>query len=142
VGLWSSTQPGTKANVSHLGGWLLDLSAEDCASSGKELLGLLSRWHLAVADRYTQIVLIGVGLNEKELTASLDACLLTRAEMEECLELLEGDDDTEDGSDGDHEASKSNKAKPAAAATRPYRILEKVIAFSADPEMATCAMQP
>jgi hypothetical protein len=43
---------------------------------------LLHNWHPVWGDRITELVFIGIDLDQDEVICSLDPCLLTDAEME------------------------------------------------------------
>lgn len=131
----------------HAGGWLLDLSATDCVTSGCELLSLQSRWHPRVADRYTQLVFIGAGdvMDEAAIRAALDRCALTDTEMVDALgEGQDGQsDDDEADADADDEQSAAHQHEHGQTGGVQFPLLQKVLDFDADPNAApTCALQP
>lgn len=123
----------------HAGGWLLDLSAADCVTSGCELLSLQSRWHPRVADRYTQLVFIGADdvMDEAAIRAALDHCALTDTEMADAL------GERQDGQSDDVEQSAAHQHEHGQTGRVQFPLLQKVLDFDADPNAApTCALQP
>ena len=77
VGLWH--QAGGVARVDVAGFWWAAIPPDERPPDTVERLGEL--WDPDVGDCRQELVLIGTGLDEAALRASLDECLLTRAEQ-------------------------------------------------------------
>lgn len=116
---WCSSCP------QHLVGWLLDLSADDCVTSGGELTSLASRWHPTVSDRYVQLVFIGGGIDRAAITARMRECCMTRQDLQRAL----GDPDDDDDA--------TTTPPPA-----PLELLKPVVEFNPKPDAeAVCAIR-
>lgn len=77
AGLW--TQAGRVFSLEPAGVWWAAVP-EDQRAKPRETLSMTT-WHPEFGDRRQEIVFIGRGLDSSGLTAALDACLLTDAEM-------------------------------------------------------------
>lgn len=118
------------------GAWLLDLSAEDCVTSGRELVSLESRWHSRVSDRYTQLVFIGAQMDEEAIRIALDDCCLTQKEMDDALREDEDDEDEEE------DAVADAKQALMQAQIKRWPLLQPLLAFDTDPNAEpTCALR-
>lgn len=88
---WVATRPDTQAMWSQAGLslqlepqslWYAAMPREDWdLDSEAELEELLSGWDPTVGDRRTDLVFIGIDMNESEIRARLDKCLLTEREL-------------------------------------------------------------
>ena len=77
--LWS--QAGTKANIHAAGKWWASVPKEQWPHSPELHAFVSERWREPHGDRRQELVYIGVDVARAKLTAVLDACLLTDAEM-------------------------------------------------------------
>jgi G3E family GTPase len=77
--LWS--QAGTKANVHAAGKWWASVPKEQWPRSPETYAFVSERWREPYGDRRQELVYIGVDIDRAKITAALDACLLTDAEM-------------------------------------------------------------
>ncbi|MFZ4847896.1 MAG: zinc metallochaperone GTPase ZigA [Caldilinea sp.] len=77
--LWS--QAGTKANVHPAGNWWASVPKEQWPQSPELHAFVGERWREPYGDRRQELVYIGVDIDRTSMTAALDACLLTDAEM-------------------------------------------------------------
>ena len=75
------SQAGGGARVEPGGRWLAETSREDWPDDPEECRTALEDWDDAFGDRRIELVLIGIGMDRDDLVASLDACLLTDAEL-------------------------------------------------------------
>lgn len=87
---WLATRnmPGmiSKAGVSiqfqGAGEWVADLSPEEQKIELSEDPALKERWDPVYGDRQTEIVWIGIGIDQQKIEKELDRCLLTEDEMD------------------------------------------------------------
>ncbi|TDF97475.1 GTP-binding protein [Paenibacillus piri] len=77
----SFSQAGPSIRFGPSGYWAAALPERELQELVQEDAGLLDNWDPVYGDRINKIVFIGIEMNRAELTASLDACLLTEAEM-------------------------------------------------------------
>ena len=77
--LWS--QAGTKANIHAAGKWWASVPKEQWPHSPELHAFVSERWREPHGDRRQELVYIGVDVDRAKITAVLDACLLTDAEM-------------------------------------------------------------
>jgi len=77
------SQAGSSLSIQAAGEWVAAYSEEE---KGQFLINdpeLLERWDPHFGDRMTELVFIGLQMNQQEVEDSLDQCLLTDGEMEE-----------------------------------------------------------
>ncbi|MFJ8260096.1 GTP-binding protein [Peribacillus asahii] len=75
------SQAGPSLTIENAGEWIAAYSEEEQQQVLKEEPELLERWDAIYGDRMTELVLIGIGMDQKKITDSLDSCLLTDDEM-------------------------------------------------------------
>ncbi|MDQ6420392.1 GTP-binding protein [Paenibacillus sp. LHD-117] len=78
----SLSQAGPSIQFGPAGLWAAALPKAELTALMQEEPELTEKWDLIYGDRATKLVLIGIRLNREALTASLDQCLLSEAEME------------------------------------------------------------
>ena len=111
-GQWS--QAGQVVTLDPLGRWWAALPREEWPSDDAETLAELeSQWVEPFGDRRQELVIIGQDLDENEVRAALDSCLLTDEEMQRPAEVWNefvdpfpdwsaaDDDETDDEESGD-----------------------------------------
>ncbi|WP_407944074.1 GTP-binding protein [Macrococcoides canis] len=74
------SQAGNSMQIQGAGEWIATLSEEEIALEMQEDPSLKERWD-EFGDRMTEIVFIGIEMNQDQITKDLDACLLTEDEM-------------------------------------------------------------
>ncbi|THF79458.1 GTP-binding protein [Cohnella fermenti] len=84
----SLSQAGSSIQFGPSGYWLAALPEEEQEAHLRDDPELGEEWSDPFGDRVNKIVFIGVGLNPGQLSASLDACLLTEEEMKSDWSLL------------------------------------------------------
>jgi len=77
-GSWSQAGAVTRTELAGL--WWAAAAKEDWPEDAENLDFIQSRWVEPYGDRQQEIVLIGMDMDQAQLTASFDACLLTEAE--------------------------------------------------------------
>ncbi|WP_078410931.1 GTP-binding protein [Priestia abyssalis] len=77
------SQAGPSIIFQGAGEWIAAYPEEERAQMLKEEPELLERWHEVYGDRMTELVMIGIDMNQAEIEKSLDACLLTEEELKE-----------------------------------------------------------
>jgi len=77
---WS--QAGQLLEVQPAGFWFAAIEEADWDLDDDQREELEALWHPEVGDRRQELAIIGQHLDQETLTASLDACLLTEAEMQ------------------------------------------------------------
>jgi len=77
----SLSQAGPSIQFGPAGLWVAELPEGEQAALLSEHADLAAKWDPDYGDRSTKLVLIGLDLDRAELSASLDRCLLTEAEM-------------------------------------------------------------
>lgn len=89
--LWLASRPddvlhysmaGSNGRVEYAGRWLAALPKNEWPDDEAECRRVLADWDPELGDRKQELVLIGVGMNENEITRSLDACLLSPSESD------------------------------------------------------------
>lgn len=86
VGSWSQAGPVTRYGAA---GYWWAAVARDSWPQDAELREDIKRgWDPVYGDRFQELVLIGIGMDERELTAQFNACLMTADEMAEPAESL------------------------------------------------------
>lgn len=74
------SRAGYHHSIEHVSRWVATLPLLDQEYYLREMPGLSKRWDPEHGDRGTELVLIGVGFDQEEVTAALDACLVTTGE--------------------------------------------------------------
>lgn len=77
----SLSQAGPSIQFGPSGYWIAALPDEERMTVLQEEPELAAGWHSLYGDRINKLVFIGIGIDRANLTASLDACLLTDDEM-------------------------------------------------------------
>lgn len=82
---WAFTisQAGPSIQMGVAGQWLAALPEEEKQRVFSEEPDLAQNWHPEYGDRQNEIVFIGIGMKQEEITRSLDACLLQEDELGE-----------------------------------------------------------
>ncbi|MFC0274007.1 GTP-binding protein [Metabacillus herbersteinensis] len=75
------SQAGTSITIQGAGEWVAAYSEQDRIQTLKEEPELLDRWDNEYGDRQTELVFIGIDMNQQEIEKLLDQCLLTNDEM-------------------------------------------------------------
>ncbi|OYD07327.1 GTP-binding protein [Paludifilum halophilum] len=75
------SQAGPSVQIGPVAYWVASLSEEEKASIFREQPELREEWDPVWGDRMTQLVLIGIDMDQRTLEDSLDDCLLTSEEM-------------------------------------------------------------
>ncbi|MED4351936.1 GTP-binding protein [Schinkia azotoformans] len=75
------SQAGTSIIIEGAGEWIAVYPVQEKDQILKEEPELLERWDPVFGDRMTEIVFIGINMNQKEIEAGLDQCLLSDKEM-------------------------------------------------------------
>ncbi len=78
---WEWSQAGGACHVRPAGTWWVSVPLEQRPFDVEDQAFLKQRWREPYGDRRQELVIIGIGMDREELSASLDACLLTDAEM-------------------------------------------------------------
>ncbi|MGP7818063.1 GTP-binding protein [Niallia sp. 01092] len=86
VGLLS--QAGPSIMIQAAGNWIAAYPQLEIDQILAEEPELAAKWDPTYGDRMTELVLIGIGMNQEELIQSLDACILKEEEMESDWTLL------------------------------------------------------
>ncbi len=79
VGVWS--QAGEAISLDYGGEWWADTPADEYPEDPALVAEIKRHFEGEHGDRRQEIVIIGIGLNRDAITAALDSCLLTDAEM-------------------------------------------------------------
>ena len=79
VGVWS--QAGEAISLDYGGEWWADTPADEYPEDPALVTEIKGQFQGEYGDRRQELVIIGIGLDREAITASLDACLLTDAEM-------------------------------------------------------------
>ncbi len=77
--VWS--QAGVSFRLEPGGNWWATVPEADWPEDAAERAVILKGWHPQWGDRKQEIVIIGMDMDREKLTAQIDACLLTDAEM-------------------------------------------------------------
>lgn len=89
--IWLASRPddvlhysmaGSNGRVEYAGRWLAVLPKNEWPDDEAECRRVLAEWDPELGDRKQELVLIGVGMNENEITRSLDSCLLSESESD------------------------------------------------------------
>ncbi|WLR60976.1 GTP-binding protein [Guptibacillus hwajinpoensis] len=77
------SQAGPSLSIEAAGKWVATYSIEEQRQTIDEAPELLEHWDDLHGDRMTELVMIGLHLDQEQIEQSLDCCLLTDHEMEE-----------------------------------------------------------
>ncbi|GGF15006.1 zinc transporter [Halobacillus andaensis] len=77
------SQAGTSLSIQGAGEWIAVLPETDQQEILAEDPELLTRWDDTYGDRLTELVFIGIEMDQKKIIETLDQCLLSEREMEE-----------------------------------------------------------
>ncbi|MGD6872867.1 GTP-binding protein [Sutcliffiella horikoshii] len=77
------SQAGASIMIQGAGEWVASYSEEEKQLTLQEEPELLERWDETYGDRMTELVFIGIEMEQKQIERSLDTCLLTEKEMKE-----------------------------------------------------------
>ena len=77
------SQAGPSLTIENAGEWIAAYPEEEQQQILQEEPELLERWDEQYGDRMTELVLIGIGMDQKQITDSLENCLLTDDEMDQ-----------------------------------------------------------
>lgn len=81
AGTWS--QAGAMSRHSCAGLWWAAVDKEDWPNDQEGLAMIQARWQEPYGDRQQELVLIGIDMDQEQLTRTFDACLLSEHEMEQ-----------------------------------------------------------
>jgi G3E family GTPase len=88
---WLATRPELAINFSQAGGslrveaagsWWVSQPDRFAQLTASEQADIRQRWHPQFGDRHTELIIIGINVNETELEKQLLACLCTASEIE------------------------------------------------------------
>jgi G3E family GTPase len=82
------SQAGPSIIIQAAGEWVAAYPEEELQQTLTEEPELLDKWDDIYGDRMTEIVMIGIDMNQKEIEETLDSCLLTDTEMSQDWSLL------------------------------------------------------
>ncbi len=77
------SQAGPSLTIQGAGQWIAAHPWHEQQQLLQESPELLDRWNEVYGDRQTELVLIGIDMNQQVIEAELDDCLLTEAEMQQ-----------------------------------------------------------
>lgn len=83
------SQAGPSLTIQAAGKWVAAYPEEEQLQILQEAPELLERWNAAYGDRMTELVMIGIEMNQEEIERELDQCLLTSAELQQDWSLYE-----------------------------------------------------
>ncbi|AOH56859.1 cobalamin biosynthesis protein CobW [Peribacillus muralis] len=83
------SQAGPSLTIQGAGEWIAAYPEHEQHQILQEAPELLARWNEVYGDRLTELVLIGIEMNQQVIEAELDHCLLTEAEMQQNWSLYE-----------------------------------------------------
>lgn len=75
------SQAGPSLTIQEAGMWVAAYSESEQKEVLEEDADLQKRWNPLYGDRMTELVFIGIGMNQQQMEEELDACLLTDMEM-------------------------------------------------------------
>jgi G3E family GTPase len=82
------SQAGSSIIIQAAGEWVAAYPEEELQQTLTEEPELLDKWDDIYGDRMTEIVMIGIDMNQEEIEETLDSCLLTDTEMSQDWSLL------------------------------------------------------
>ncbi|MFE4814325.1 GTP-binding protein [Peribacillus simplex] len=83
------SQAGPSLTLQAAGKWIAAYPEEEQRRILKEAPELLERWNAVYGDRMTELVMIGIQMNQQEIETELDQCLLTEIELQQDWSLYE-----------------------------------------------------
>lgn len=83
------SQAGPSLTIQAAGKWVAAYPEEEQLQILQEAPELLERWNAVYGDRMTELVMIGIEMNQEEIERELDQCLLTTAELQQDWSLYE-----------------------------------------------------
>ncbi|MFJ7753146.1 GTP-binding protein [Peribacillus muralis] len=83
------SQAGPSLTIQGAGEWIAAYPEHEQHQTLQEAPELLASWNEVYGDRLTELVLIGIEMNQQVIEAELDHCLLTEAEMQQNWSLYE-----------------------------------------------------
>ncbi|PRA88475.1 MULTISPECIES: GTP-binding protein [Bacillaceae] len=83
------SQAGASLTLQAAGKWIAAYPEEEQRQILKEAPELLERWNAVYGDRMTELVMIGIQMDQQEIETELDQCLLTEMEMQQDWSLYE-----------------------------------------------------
>ncbi|MFF2500611.1 GTP-binding protein [Peribacillus sp. NPDC058075] len=83
------SQAGPSLTLQAAGKWIAAYPVDEQRQILKEAPELLERWNAVYGDRMTELVMIGIQMNQQEIESELDQCLLTEMEMQQDWSLYE-----------------------------------------------------
>ncbi|PKG22789.1 GTP-binding protein [Niallia nealsonii] len=75
------SQAGPSLTIQAIGKWIATYPEAEQKQILEEDRELLTRWHPVYGERMTELVMIGIEMDQKQIEKELDACLLTDREM-------------------------------------------------------------
>jgi len=75
------SQAGPSLTIQAAGKWIAAYPETEKKQILEEEPELQKRWHNTYGDRMTELVMIGIGMDQKQIEKDLNACLLTEIEM-------------------------------------------------------------
>ncbi|MFG6149392.1 GTP-binding protein [Halobacillus sp. B23F22_1] len=82
------SQAGSSLSIQGTGEWVAELPESEQHEILTEDPELRTRWDDTYGDRLTELVFIGIEMDQKEIVETLDQCLLSEGEMEEDWETF------------------------------------------------------
>jgi G3E family GTPase len=82
------SQAGPSITIQGAGEWIAAYPEQEKKQALKEEPELLERWDDTYGDRMTELVFIGIDMNQTEIEQSLDTCLLTDEELKKDWSLF------------------------------------------------------
>lgn len=82
-------QAGASIQLGHGGDWLVNMPESERNLILEEYPHMAEDWHAVWGDRKTEVVFIGVNMDQDAIYNALDMCLLTDVEMDQDWEFLE-----------------------------------------------------
>lgn len=79
VGIWSQASGACQVNAG--GTWWATVDRAEWPEEPEMVEAIMAEWAEPYGDRRQELVLIGIGMDQAEMTRRLDACLLTDEEM-------------------------------------------------------------
>ncbi len=77
------SQAGPSMTIQGAGKWIASYPEAEQKLILAEEPELLTRWDNVYGDRITELVMIGIGMEQRQIENDLDTCLLTKAEMKQ-----------------------------------------------------------
>ncbi|MFC3418999.1 GTP-binding protein [Salinicoccus hispanicus] len=83
------SQAGRSVGIEPVSYWVAAMPVETRRQILEQNQEMSSAWDIEYGDRRNELVFIGIGIDEKEITAALDECLLTAEELDSDWTTLE-----------------------------------------------------